>query len=502
MTTATPAPANPCIFVLFGATGDLTQRLVFPALYNLGLQKLLPDSFAVVAITRDGTERPVMQKALREGLEKYAGQPLDHTLAQSLIDRVDVFQADVKDAESFTRLHDMLESVDQAQATCGNRIFYLAIPPAGFAPTVQALGAAGMAKPKDGSFVRVVVEKPFGTDLKSAQKLNADLLSVLDESQIYRIDHYLGKETVQNILMLRFANGLFEPIWNRMHIDHVQITVAETVAVERRGKFYEATGALRDMVPNHLFQLLSLVAMEPPQRLDAESVRAAKAAALDSIKIVSAKEALDTSVRAQYAAGEVEGKSVPAYRQEPDVAQDSATETFAALELTLESWRWAGVPFYLRTGKAMTHRRTEIAIKFKEPPIAIFRDRELDRLGSNYLVINIAPDEGATLQFNAKVPGPALNVGRVAMNFRYDDYFHASAANGYETLLYDCMNGDPMLFQRADGVEAGWRAVAPFLDAWKAAGADGLVTYPAGSDGPEAAHVLLNRSGRGWRKPQ
>lgn len=491
--------APPCIFVLFGATGDLTARLVFPAIYNLSTQGLLPKEFAIVGIARKEADTDGFRKHLRDSLTKFAGRKIDDGIAADLLSRVTMVHADISDPESFTHLGETLRQIDIEKGTLGNRIFYLAIPPKGFAPTVSALGAAGLTKESDKSFARVIVEKPFGSDLKSAMELNAQLLSVLNEDQIFRIDHYLGKETVQNIMMLRFTNGLFEPIWNRMHIDHVQITVAETVSVGRRGAFYDETGALRDMVPNHLFQLLSLIAMEPPARLNADSVRSEKARALDAIRQVSPEDALKNSVRGQYVSGTIGDQRITDYREEPDVDPDSTTETFAALKLYLDSWRWAGVPFYLRTGKALDFRRTEVAVKFREAPIAMFRGLDLDQLRSNYLVLQIAPEEGVELLFNAKTPGPGLNIGRVGMNFRYRDFFDAAPANGYETLLYDCMIGDAMLYQRADGVEAGWRAVDPFLTAWKQAGEKGLALYRAGSEGPSEAETLLQRDHRRWR---
>ena len=494
-----PRNAPPCVFVLFGANGDLTQRLVFPALYNLAAQKLLPQNFAVVAVTRTPFDETKMRDHLRDGLTKFAAPPLDKALAEDLLARVSVAEADASDPASFGRLATTLAAIDTAQGTQGNRIFYLAIPPKGFAPTVRALGAAGLTKQADGRFSRVVVEKPFGSDLASAMRLNAELRAILAEDQIFRIDHYLGKETVQNILMLRFANGLFEPIWKREHVDHVQITVAETVAIGRRGAFYDETGALRDMVPNHLFQLLSLIAMEPPARLDAESVRSEKARALDAIRQMTPAEALANSVRAQYVAGKIGDQQIADYRSEADVAPTSVTETYVAMRLAIDNWRWAGVPFYLRTGKALARRYTEVAIKFREAPISMFRGIDLEGLRSNYLVLQIAPDEGITLQFNAKTPGPNLSIQRVGMTFRYSDYFDAAPATGYETLLFDCMIGDGMLYQRADGVEAGWRAVEPFLEAWRSAGEQGLALYRAGSQGPAEADALLAREGRRWR---
>jgi glucose-6-phosphate 1-dehydrogenase len=497
--TLSPRCAPPCVFVLFGANGDLTQRLVFPALYNLAVQKLLPEAFAIVAITRSEFGEKAMRDHLRAGLGKYCKEKCDTQIVDDLVSRVGVAVADASDPGSFDRLRKQLEAIDGRRHTQGNRIFYLAIPPKGFAPTVQALGAAGLTDEQDGRFARVIVEKPFGSDIDSASKLNAQLRAVLDEDQIFRIDHYLGKETVQNILMLRFANGLFEPIWKREHVDHVQITVAETVTIGRRGAFYDETGALRDMVPNHLFQLLSLVAMEPPARLDAQSVRSEKARALDAIRIVTPEQALADSVRAQYVAGKIGDESVSDYRSEKDVAPASATETFVALKLAIDNWRWAGVPFYLRTGKALARRYTEVAIKFREAPISMFRGIDLEGLRSNYLVLQIAPEEGITLQFNAKTPGPGLAIQRVGMTFRYSDYFDAAPATGYETLLLDCMIGDGMLYQRDDGVEAGWRAVDPFLKAWRQAGEQGLALYRAGSAGPAEADALLARDRRRWR---
>jgi glucose-6-phosphate 1-dehydrogenase len=345
----------------------------------------------------------------------------------------------------------------------------------------------------------VIIEKPFGTDVASARALNQKLLSVLKEDQIYRIDHYLGKETVQNILVVRFANGLFEPIWNRDHIDHMQITVAEKLTVGRRGRFYDTTGALRDMVPNHLFQLLSLVAMEPPSCFEANAVRAEKAELLDAIQVQNEVEALRNSVRAQYTAGTILNEVVEDYRKTKDVKSDSVTETYVALKLMIDNWRWAGVPFYLRTGKALKSQLTEVAIKFKQAPFAMFRDTPVERLAENFLLLGIQPDECISLQFNAKVPGPSVAIAGVGMTFKYEDYFEVAPSTGYETLIYDCMIGDAMLFQRADGIESGWRVVQPFLDAWRNAGAHDLATYRAGSEGPPQADELLARDGRHWR---
>jgi glucose-6-phosphate 1-dehydrogenase len=471
---------DPCSFVIFGATGDLTHRLVIPALYNLAASDLLPEKFCVVGIARKGMSSDEMRDSLMKGLRQYKTRPIEDAIAKRLLECVTCIEADPKDPNSFDSMRERLEKLEANRSTGGNRLFYLATPPVAFAPIAKQLGRAGMLKEEGGAWRRLVVEKPFGTDLASAKALNEELLTILEEHQIYRIDHYLGKETVQNILVLRFANGMFEPIWNRNHIDHVQITVDEKIGVGHRGSFYDSTGALRDMVPNHLFQLLSLVAMEPPVKFNAHAVRTEKAEVLAAIQTQSEEEALKNSVRGQYQTGKSGETETPDYRKTEDVKPDSTTETYAALKLTIDNWRWAGVPFYLRTGKALGVKRTEVAIKFKQAPFAMFRETPVDRLSQNYLVIAIEPTEGITLQFK--------------------DYFQAEPTTGYETLIYDCMIGDNILFQRADSVEAGWQAVQPFLDAWKKAGAKGLEFYKAGSEGPEAADGLLKRDGRNWRK--
>jgi len=491
---------DPCSFIVFGVTGDLTHRLVIPALYNLAAADLLPDKFCVVGVARKGMSGEELRDSLLKGLHQFATRPVDETIARRLLECVTGIEADPKEPASFDAMRERIERLEANRSTGGNRLFYLATPPTAFAPIVRELGRTGMLKEDGSAWRRLVIEKPFGTDLASASALNNELLRIVDEHQIYRIDHYLGKETVQNILVLRFANGMFEPIWNRNHIDHMQITVDEKIGVGHRGSFYDATGALRDMVPNHLFQLLSLAAMEPPARFDAHAVRSEKAEVLAAIQIQSEEEALRNSVRGQYQGGKNGDTEVPNYRKTEDVKPDSTTETYVALKLTIDNWRWAGVPFYLRTGKALGIKRTEVAIKFKQAPFAMFRDTPVDRLSQNYLVISIEPTEGITLQFNTKVPGPTINIDGVEMKFRYKDYFKVEPATGYETLIYDCMIGDNILFQRADSVEAGWQAVQPFLDAWKKAGAKGLESYKAGSEGPAAAEDLLRRDGRSWRK--
>jgi glucose-6-phosphate 1-dehydrogenase len=491
---------DPCSFVIFGVTGDLAHRLVIPALYNLAATGLLPDKFCIVGIARKAMSNEALRDSLMKGLRQFATRPVDDATAKQLLDCLTCIAADPSEPASFDAMREQLEKLEAARKTGGNRLFYLATPPNAFAPISRELGRAGLLKEENKVWRRLVVEKPFGTDLASAKALNGELLKIVDEQQIYRIDHYLGKETVQNILVLRFANGMFEPIWNRNHIDHVQITVDETLGVGHRGSFYDATGALRDMVPNHLFQLLSLVAMEPPARFDAHAVRSEKAEVLAAIQTLSEAEALENSVRGQYQAGQVGDTEIEDYRKTEDVKPGSTTETYAALKLTIDNWRWAGVPFYLRTGKALASKRTEVAIKFKQAPFAMFRDTPVDRLSQNYLVISIEPTEGISLQFNTKVPGPTIAIDGVEMKFRYKDYFKAEPSTGYETLIYDCMIGDNILFQRADSVEAGWQAVQPFLDAWKKAGAKGLENYKAGSEGPPGAEALLMRDGRSWRK--
>src|SRR5258707_1915208 len=493
---------DPCSFVIFGFTGDLTHRLVIPSLYNLAATNLLPDRFCVVGVARKGTSNDALRDSLMKGLRQFATRPVDDAVAQRLLECVTSIEADPSDPPSFDALRKRLENLEANRETGGNRLFYLATPPDAFAPISRELGRTGLLnEDKDkGAWRLLVIQKPFGTDLASAKALNDELLKIVDEHQLYRIDHYLGKETVQNILVLRFANGMFEPIWNRNHVDHIQITVDEKLGVGHRGSFYDSTGALRDMVPNHVFQLLSLVAMEPPVKFDAHSVRSEKAEVLSAIQTQSEPEALQNSVRGQYAAGRVGDTEIEDYRRTKDVKPTSTTETYAALKLTIDNWRWAGVPFYLRTGKALGVKRTEIAIKFKQAPFATFRDTPVDRLPQNYLFISTEPTKGIAPQLNTKVPGPNINIDGVEMKFRYQDYFKADPSTGYETLIYDCMIGDNILFQRADSVEAGWRAVQPFLDAWKNAGGKGLKVYEPGSEGPEEANDLVERDGRSWRK--
>ena len=500
--TQTPAhQAPPCTLVIFGAGGDLTKRLLMPAIYNLSKAKLLSEKFAIIAVDR--TPKPVedFRDYLAEGIRSFvsdtasgpATEPFDKDAWEFVASRITHFAGDLTQSDTYARLHGLVEKIG------GNVIFYLAVASQLFGTIIEHIGAVGLTEEKDDCFRRVIIEKPFGTDLSSARELNARILKVLAESQIYRMDHFLGKETVQNIMVLRFANGVFEPIWNRDHIDHVQITVAETVGVELRARFYEQTGALRDMVPNHVFQLLSLTAMEPPYSFDADAVRTEKHKVLEAVHPLDDAEVRRNTVRGQYGAGNLEGKAVKAYREEPGVAADSKTETYVAMRLGIDNWRWAGVPFYLRTGKRLTRRTTEIAIQFKQAPFALFRDTPVDILTPNVLALQLQPDEGASLQFGAKIPGPEIALGGVRMNFSYRDYFKTEPTTGYETLVYDCMIGDAMLFNRADGVEAGWEVVQPILDLWHDDKTVPLEIYPSGGGGPEGADQLLWRSGRQWR---
>ncbi len=494
--------------VIFGAAGDLTKRLLVPALYNLARTGLLPAKFAIVGVDMVDQDAAAWSSSLRDMLQSFVGNAasesridaIDDATWQRLADAMSYLKGDLNDERSFEALHDHLHEVAQQRQTDGNVLFYLAVGDRFFGPTVEHLAHAGLLDEELRDEVpqrwrRVVIEKPFGHDLASARALNTRIRRDLREEQIYRIDHFLGKETVQNIMAFRFANGLFEPIWNRDRIDHVQITVAETVGVERRGKFYERTGALRDMVPNHVFQLLAMVAMEPPAGFDARSIRNRKADVFAALRTLRPEDA----VRGQYGPGSVLGHKVPPYHEEPDVAPDSSTESFVAMRLAIDNWRWAGVPFYLRTGKRMARRYTEIAIRFKPAPYAPFEATDVDTLPPNWLVIHIQPDEGISLQFEVKRPGPVVDLAAVQMAFRYRDWFPREPNVGYETLIYDVMLGDQTLFNRADMVEETWRVVQPVLDAWAAHPPRHFPNYTSGSDGPHAADALLRHDHRTWR---
>ena len=494
-----PRPAGPCAFVIFGASGDLTKRLLIPALYHLKRTRLLPEDFALIGVSRAELSDDQFRAAIAASVHELTHERIDPEDWNWLASRMHYMSGDLGDPMIYERLKALLRKIDIDHRTGGNYLFYLAIPATEFAKTVLRLGAAGLTREENGQWRRVVIEKPFGTDLGSAKELNRLLLEVLAEDQIYRIDHYLGKETVQNLMVFRFANGLFEPIWNRNHIDHVQITVAESLGVERRGKYYDTAGALRDMVPSHMFQLLALTAMEPPTCFEANASRNEKGKILEAVRKFTPETASQNVVRAQYGAGIVEGKPVHAYREEPDVVQNSMTETYVAMKLAIENWRWAGVPFYLRTGKTLPAKCSELVIQFKQAPLTLFHGTPAERLVPNDLTVSIQPHEGIGLRFGAKIPGPAMRIGDVKMTFNYADYFQAEPGNGYETLLYDCMIGDASLFQRADNIEAGWSIVQPILDSWAADRINQIPLYPPGGEGPVEANALIERDGRHWR---
>jgi glucose-6-phosphate 1-dehydrogenase len=504
-----PSPADPCTMVIFGASGDLTKRLLMPALYNLSHTKVLPEKFAVIGVGL--TQRTaqswrdhlydMLKASVGNAAAEFAADRIDEPVWKHLAEKMSYIQGDLTKPELYEKIRVALDESEKTHGTQGNVIFYLAVADRFFGTVVEQLAKAKLTDQdvdKNGKrrfWRRVVIEKPFGHSLDSARELNASILRTLHEDQIFRIDHFLGKDAVQSIMAFRFANGLFEPIWNRDRIDHVQITAAETVGVEQRGKFYEATGALRDMVPNHMLTLLSMVAMEPPVGFDAASIRTKKAEVFAAMPAVKPSRA----VRGQYGIGSVLGEHVNAYRKEPNVAPYSNIETYVAMRLEIDNWRWAGVPFYVRTGKHMSQRTTEIAIRFKQAPYAAFQDTPVDALRPNWLVLRIAPDEGISLQFEVKRRGPVVDLAAVKMDFRYGDWFPKEPNVGYETLIYDVMIGDQTLFMRADMTEQAWRVVQPVLDAWAAEKAD-FPNYDSGSDGPKAADELLARDGeRAWR---
>ncbi len=495
----TGRPGDPCTMVIFGATGDLTRRKLIPALYNLAKENLLSREFAIIGVARNELTSEQFRDNLSKDMPEFLGCPLDNDLWEWFLKRITYMQGEFNDPQVYARLQTELQRTEKDHMTHGNLFYYLAVAPAFFGEIATQLGAANMLAEDNGKWRRVIVEKPFGRDLDSAHTLNQQLRKVMSENQIYRIDHYLGKETVQNIMAFRFANGIFEPIWNRRYIDHVQITVAETVGVEQRGGYYDTAGALRDMVPNHIFQLISLTAMEPPISFQADAVRDEQAKILHAIQPFSAEDVLTRTVRGQYGDSASGDTRMPAYRSEPQVPPDSATETYVAMKLQIDNWRWAGVPFYLRTGKRLNSRHTYICVEFRRPPLRIFRDTAVDHLMPNTLVIQIQPEEGIKLSFAAKTPGPIMRLGTVDMTFNYADYFGVTPSTGYERLMHDCMIGDATLFQRADQVEAGWSVVTPMLDVWKALPPRNFPNYPAGSWGPKEADELLERDGRRWR---
>ena len=495
----TPRRGDSCIMVIFGGAGDLTKRKLMPALCNLVEQGFAPLQFAVVVVSSTAFTTDTFRERLTEDIKTFSSRSMDPAIRERLVEHTYYVRGDFGDPDVYQRLKTTLEEVAAKDNVASNHFYYLAVAPRFFGEIVRQLGAAGLTQEENGRWRRVVIEKPFGRDLQSARALNAEIKQVLAENQIYRIDHYLGKETVQNLIMFRFGNGIFEPIWNRRYIDHVQITAAETVGVEQRGGYYETSGALRDMVPNHLFQLVSLTAMEPPISFDANAVRDEQAKVLHAILPFSHEEVLSKTVRGQYGDGITDGNQAPAYRAEPNVKPDSSTETFVAMKLMIDNWRWADVPFYLRTGKHLPRRVTEISIQFRRAPFHLFRNTPVGSLQTNRLVISIQPEESISLRFGAKLPGPIMQQGAVDMCFNYADYVGTVSSTGYERLLYDCMIGDATLFQRADMVEAGWSVITPVLDVWQALQPRDFPNYAAGTWGPEAADELLARDHREWR---
>src|SRR5579863_3039849 len=495
--------AEPCVMVIFGATGDLTHRKLLPALYNLALEHPLPAGFSVVGFARRSCSDDEFRQQALDSINAYSRQkPVNPQVWESFASGIHYLQSSFSDASGYEKLDSLLNQLDQERGTSGNRIFYLSTPPSQYPEIIQRLGAAGLNRNRKG-WTRIIIEKPFGHDLASAIELNRKVGKVFREEQVYRIDHYLGKETVQNILVFRLANGIFEPVWNRRYVDHVQITVAENLGLEGRGAYYEEAGAIRDMVQNHMLQLLSLVAMEPPITFDANSVRDEKVKVLHALQPLIGQDVVTHIIRAQYGPGWLStGQQVVGYRQEPGVSPRSTTETYLAIKVFIDSWRWAGVPFYLRTGKHLPKRVTEIAIQFKQAPLMLFKRSEAyGQVEPNVLTLRIQPDEGISLKFGAKVPGTEMQIRSVNMDFFYGSSGFREQPEAYERLLLDCMLGDSTLFTRRDEVEAAWTFIQGILDAWKNEPPETILTYESGSWGPQASDEFIWRDGRRWRRP-
>jgi glucose-6-phosphate 1-dehydrogenase len=491
---------EPCSVVLFGASGDLAKRKVIPAMFDLAAHNALGPRYAIVGFARTAMNDDAFRAASGEAAKSISDiGPVDPKQWDEFAGNLHYSQGDYDDPEAYTRLKKCLDQLESSKNLGGNRLFYLSTPPEVYPHIVEQLGKAGLAQPKSNdTWVRIIIEKPFGRDLASAKELNKMVLGVFEEKQVYRIDHYLGKDTVQNLLVLRFGNGIFEPLWNRNYVDHVQITAGETLGVERRGGFYETTGALRDMIQSHVLQLTSLVAVEPPASFDATSVRNEKLKVLQSIRPFNLEMVAQAVVRGQYTQGQVGGKSVAGYRQEQGVSPHSRTETFVAAKLLIDNWRWAGVPFYLRTGKRLAKRNTEIVIEFRRAPHMVFRESNLE---PNRLVLNIQPDEGVSVSFVAKRPGTEMSIGNVNMDFKYKEGFGEAPRSAYATLLSDCVRGDATLFDRGDNVEAAWALIDPILDVWTAAKSATVPQYASGSWGPRESDALIERDGRRWYNP-
>ena len=492
--------AQPCTLIIFGGSGDLSRRKLLPALYNLALDGVLPTNFAVVSFAVNDFNDESYRAFAREGVEKFSRRPIEQEHWTDYERTLFYVPGRFDDPQAYQALKQKLGEVEPRFGIPGNRVVYLSIPPSLIGVCVEHLRAAGLVTPEgQGPFTRIIVEKPFGRDLESAKILNALLFSAFDEQQVFRIDHYLGKETVQSLLVMRFGNSIFEPLWNQKYIDHVQNTVAEEEGVGTRAGYYEEAGALRDMVQNHMLQLLCITAMEPPWSMDADVVRDHKLAVLKGLRPITGREVETHVVRAQYGPGFLDGEDVPGYRRENGVNPNSATETFVALKIYVDNWRWAGVPFYLRTGKRLPKRASEIAVQFKEVPQVLFNKNPGAPLQPNVLALRIQPDEGLSLKITTKRPGPKLRIWPVLMDFRYDTTYGDQSPEAYERLLLDVMAGDATLFMRRDAVEASWKWVDNLIDAWSHSGTRWLPEYPSGTWGPLEAEKLIRSDGREWR---
>jgi glucose-6-phosphate 1-dehydrogenase len=494
---------DPCVMVIFGASGDLTKRKLVPAIFDLARQGLLPSGFTMVGVARTPMSHDSFREYMHTAIQEFGKlQESESVLWETFARGLYYVSADPSLPDEFLRLKKELAAINSERRASENYLFYLSTPPTLYEPIVRGLAHAGLHQPSHPDhWVRIIIEKPFGVDLASSRKLNTAVLSVFDESQVYRIDHYLGKETVQNLLVFRFANGIFEPIWNRNYIDHVQITAAETVGVENRGGYYEGAGALRDMIQNHMLQLLALTAMEPPVLFDAKQVRDEKHKVFQAIRQIKPQEVHQSTVRGQYAAGIVGGKSVPAYRAEAGVSPTSTTETYVALKFQIDNWRWADVPFYVRTGKRLPKRVTEIAIQFKKTPHHLFAHLSTDTLDQNNIVIRVQPDEGISLKFSSKIPGSAMRMRPVTMDFRYGSSFGGQLTDAYTRLILDCMLGDATLYARGDSVDIAWQLITPIHEGWASNTESKVYEYAAGTWGPKEADAMLARDGRRWRLP-
>ncbi len=517
----TERPGDPCVIVIFGASGDLCKRKLIPALYNLRIQNLLPENVAVIGVSNRPMTHEEFRSYMDANLREFADKKVPRDRVAEFVKCFYYQSGNFNEDAAYQGLAALLSEVDQRHQTGGNFLYYLSVPPIFFGTIAKMLGAAGLNRAAAGGgtvdltagspgaggndrkgWTRIIIEKPFGRDIDSSRELNDEVGRVFNEDQIYRIDHYMGKETVQNIMMFRFANGIFEPIWNNQFIDHVQVLVAETLGVEGRGGYYDTSGALRDIIQNHVFQVLSVMAMEPPISLRPEDIRNEKVKVISAIRPMTPEEILENTVRGQYGPGSIGNGNVQGYRDDSSVNPKSNTETYCAMKLAVDNWRWAGVPFYLRTGKRLPQRVTQVVLQFKRAPKMLFRQTDVEHISPNRLVIHIQPQEGISLQFEAKVPGPAVHLKSVRMNFNYEDHFHAIPQTGYETLIYDVMIGDSTLFPRFDMVDASWQIATPILDVWQSLPARHFPNYAAGAWGPDDANKLLAKDGRKWYIPQ